>query len=97
MTELHQVLAERVAGWRTAGYPHDPFPAIAEILLHARNEHGSSRYLREPQIRALETYWFLRLVEATPRVPDLYERFFPQLSERLSALGSASREGLSSQ
>ena len=87
MTELHQVLAERVTGWRTAGYPHDRFPAIAEIFLHARNEDGSPRYLREPQIRALETYWYLRLVEETPHVADLYERFFAQVSDRLTALG----------
>lgn len=78
MTELHQALAERVSGWRTTGYPHNSFPAIAEILLHARNEDGSSRSLREPQIRALETYWYLRLVEGTPHVADLYERCFPR-------------------
>ena len=87
MTELHQVLAERVTGWRTAGYPHDRFPAIAEILLHARMEDGSPRYLREPQIRALESYWYLRLVEGTPHIADLYERCFPQVSDRLAALG----------
>lgn len=86
MTELHQVLAERVSGWRTTAYPHGRFPAIAEILLHARNEDSSSRYLREPQIRALETYWYLRLVEATPHVADLYERLFPEVADRLAAL-----------
>jgi len=87
MTELHQVLAERVIGWRTAGYPHERLPAIAEILLHARNEDGFSRYLREPQIRALETYWYLLLVEGTPHIADLYERCFQQVSDRLTALG----------
>lgn len=67
MPELHEILAERVAGWRGTAYAHDTQPAIAEILLYARNEDGSPRYLREPQIRALETYWYLRLVEGTRR------------------------------
>lgn len=55
MPELHEILAERVAGWRATAYAHDTCPAIGEILVYARNEDGSSRYLREPQIRALET------------------------------------------
>lgn len=55
MAELLEMLRERVAGWREAGYAHDTYPAAAEILVHARLEDGSSRYLREPQIRALET------------------------------------------
>lgn len=71
MAELHGILSERVAGWRTSAYAHDAHPAIAETLTYARHEDGSSRYLREPQIRALETYWYLRLVEGTPRVGEL--------------------------
>ena len=35
MTELHAALAVRVDGWRAAGYPHDRYPAIAEILCYA--------------------------------------------------------------
>lgn len=54
MAELHEILAERVTGWRAPGYAHDVHPAIGEILLHARREDGSPRYLREPQVRALE-------------------------------------------
>ena len=86
MTELHEILAERVAGWRTRGYAHDA-AAIAEILNHARNDDGSPRYLREPQIRALETYWYLRLVEGTPRIDELYGRQIANVSDRLAALG----------
>jgi type III restriction enzyme len=56
-------------------------------MLYARDENGSSRYLREPQIRALETYWYLRLVEDTPHVAELYERLFPLVADRLTALG----------
>ena len=32
---------------------------------------GGPRFLRAPQLRALETYWYLRLVEGTPHVLDL--------------------------
>jgi hypothetical protein len=35
MTELHAALAPRVAEWRDAGYPHDRYPAISEILSFA--------------------------------------------------------------
>jgi len=87
MPELHQVLAERVAGWRATAYDHDRFPAIAEVLGYCRHEDGSSRYLREPQIRALETYWYLRLVAGTPRIGELYGRLFERPTDRLKALG----------
>lgn len=87
MAELHEILAERVAGWRAAGYPHDAHPAIGEILAYARSEDGTSRYLREPQIRALETYWYLRLAERTPRIGELYERLIPRPMDRLKSLG----------
>jgi len=87
MAELHEILAERVAGWRTTGYAHESHPTIAEILQYARHEDESPRYLREPQIRALETYWYLRLVERTPGVGELYERIFPKPMDRLKALG----------
>jgi len=87
MAELHEILAERIAGWRASAYPHDAYPTIGEILAYARNEDGTSRYLREPQIRALETYWYLRLVEGTPRVGELYERLIPRPMDRLKALG----------
>lgn len=68
MTELHQALAVRVATWRETGYASDRFPAIAEILGYAFEDDGRrhSRFLRAAQFRALETYWYLRLVEGTP-------------------------------
>ena len=30
--QLPQLIAERLAGWRIAGYPHEQYPAIAEVL-----------------------------------------------------------------
>jgi type III restriction enzyme len=92
MPELHQVVAKRVAGWRTSGYAHETYSTIREILAYARNEDGSSRYPREPQIRALEVYWYLRLVEGTPRVEELYERIVSRPMDRLEALGLDSPE-----
>jgi type III restriction enzyme len=96
VTELHQALAMRVDVWREAGYPHQRFPAIAEILGYAIQgddpmqpfpASGQLRFLRAAQLRALETYWYLRLVEGTPHITELYRRMFPTTSERLTALG----------
>jgi hypothetical protein len=93
MPDLHEAIAERVAEWRAAGYPHGEFPAIAEILQFALDDApGSLRYLRVANFRALETYWYLRLVEGTPRVPELYARLFDRPSERLAALGLTNDE-----
>lgn len=95
MPELHERLAERVRDWRAAGYPSDR-PAIAEILEHAVEGEEGGRpfpasgwlgYLRAPQLRALETYWYLRLVEGTPHIEDLYASLYPKDGERLDALG----------
>lgn len=90
MVELHEALATRVDVWRDAGYPSD-VPALGEILEFA-TEGGNGgpshpRYLRAAQLRALETYWYLRVVERTPSIPELYRLLFPATSERLTALG----------
>ena len=45
------------------------------------------RFLRTPQLRALETYWYLRVVSGTPHVASLYTALFPKKSELLEALG----------
>ncbi|MEX2546730.1 MAG: DEAD/DEAH box helicase family protein [Chloroflexota bacterium] len=96
MTELHEVLAERVAAWRAQGYPTTTSPAVGEILQFAVEgeeagapfpQSGMLRFLRAPQLRALETYWYLRVVERTPHVAALYARLFPDGAERLEALG----------
>ena len=96
MTELHAALALRVDAWRAAGYPHDRYPAIAEILQFAIQGEdpdapypatGNPGYLRAAQFRALETYWYLRLCEGTPHIAPLYERLFPATTDRLRALG----------
>ena len=50
------------------------------------------RYLRRAQFRALETYWYLRLVLNTPRIPDLYATLFPKPKDRREAMGLTSRD-----
>src|SRR5437870_12703288 len=77
MEQLHERLASRVAKWRADGYPSEAFSAIYEILEWAgETETGDLRFLRRPQLRALEAYWYLRLVEGTPHVFDLYRSLF---------------------
>ncbi|MCC6457298.1 MAG: DEAD/DEAH box helicase family protein [Caldilineaceae bacterium] len=91
--QLYQALAPRVDRWRQSSYPHDLFPVIGEILEWASEPDGGGYRLRMPQIRSLETYWYLRLVEETPHVHALYERLFPSIREFTAALG-ISKEAL---
>ena len=84
---LHQALAHEVGTWREDGFPHDAFPVIEEVLRWAADPEGPGFRLRPPQVRALETYWYLRLVRGTPHVLDLYRSLFPQASDLLAALG----------
>lgn len=93
MPHLHEKLAAAVTEWREAGYPCADYPAIAELFDWTREpETGQLRFLRAPQLRALETYWYLRLVAQTPHVFDLYKRFFPRSSELRAALGLTANE-----
>jgi len=89
MTYLYQALSDKVDLWRTNNYPCVKFPAIKEILDFATEDAttGQLRYLRRAQFRALETYWFLRLVLGTPKVPELYEKLFPNDKDRRVAMG----------
>lgn len=94
MSHLFQALGQRVDAWRAARYDCPSYPAIREILDFAVEDPatGQLRYLRRAQFRALETYWYLRLVLNTPRIPDLYVSLFPAKSERRAAMGLTSRE-----
>src|SRR3990172_12544391 len=84
---LYQALATRVNEWRNNGYPVSDFPVIAEIIEWSRDPEGSGLQLREPQLRALETYWYLRLVQGTLHIVDLYKEFFPRVPDLLQAIG----------
>jgi len=85
---LHDRLASAVNEWRAGGYAIDAYPTIAEVLEWAQGSDGVNvRYLRTPQMHALETYWYLRLVCKTPKVLDLYRQCFGRTSELLKAIG----------
>lgn len=89
MTYLYQALSAKVDTWRSSNYPCAEFPAIREILEFAvvDIETDQLRYLRRAQLRALETYWYLRLVMGTPKIPALYEQLFPKPKDRREAMG----------
>ncbi|HEY5616965.1 MAG TPA: hypothetical protein VIK60_03430 [Vicinamibacterales bacterium] len=85
---LHERLAAAVNEWRATGYPTDSHHTIAEILEWASgSDDGNVRFLRFPQLRALETYWYLRLARATPPTLDLYRQLFPKTTDLLKAIG----------
>jgi hypothetical protein len=89
MTHLYKLLAEKVRLWRESGYPCEHFPAISEILqFQLADETGKNlRFLRPPQLRALEVYWYLRLVEKTPHIYDLYKANYQKKADLIKALG----------
>lgn len=80
---LYEALAIKVAEWRREKYHHEQFPAVVDILEWAHNPDTSSFRLRTPQLRALETYWYLRLVEETPHIFDLYTRCYSKTTESI--------------
>ncbi len=85
--QLFEALSMHVAAWREENYKHDEFPAIAEILEWAHQPDVPTFRLRAPQLRALETYWYLRLAEKTPHIFDLYQSLFPKKKDLLEAFG----------
>lgn len=90
---LHQKLTYCVNEWRDNNYPSEQYPAIAEIFAHAYldAETKQYRFLRHAQIVALETYWYLRIVLETPTIPELYEKLYPKLADRLNAMGISAK------
>lgn len=57
MDHLGEALATRTQQWREQGHPCEEFPAIGEILDYQTHlETGGLRYLRAPQLRALEVH-----------------------------------------
>jgi type III restriction enzyme len=85
--QLYEALAAKVTEWRKQNYPHDKYPAIGEILEWAQQPDVPIFRLRAPQLRALETYWYLRLVEKTPHIFELYQSLFSKKSDLLEAFG----------
>ena len=86
MPTLLEKLAQSTREWSTAGFPHGDYAAIAEVLAWAAEPEGAGFRLRAPQLRALEVYWYLRLIEETPRIADLYEKHFPSDDDPVALL-----------
>ena len=74
---LNEILKIKVKDWRKGGYQSN-FPVIKEIFEYnfLDTENQNLRYLRKAQFEALETYWYLRIVENTPHIFDLYKKYF---------------------
>jgi len=87
---IPEKLKEKVVEWRESNYNCD-YPTISEIFDYSfiENDSGlkSLRYLRKAQIEALETYWYLRIIEDTPLIFELYNKLYDTPEERLKALG----------
>lgn len=82
---LHNILKSKVVEWRRNNYQSD-YPVISEILdFNHEPETGNLLFLRKAQFEALETYWYLRLIEKTPHIFDLYKKLF-QEEDLLNAL-----------
>lgn len=83
-------LKEKVLAWRKEDYKCE-YSAISEIfnynLIESESGTKSLRYLRTAQFEALETYWYLRLVEKSPHIYELYKRLYDDNSKLLKALG----------
>lgn len=85
---LYQKITQQVEVWRSNGYHCEEFIAISEVLEWAHEEQSMSlRFLRRPQFRALEVYWYLRLIQKTPHVFDLCQNLFSKQTELLTAFG----------
>lgn len=83
---LYDVLRTKVAEWRVSNYKCES-PIISEIFhYNLDSETGNLRFLRKAQFEALETYWYLRLVEGTPHILDLYKNYFSDPVELFRAL-----------
>lgn len=84
---LHSILKSKVAEWRNSNYKTE-YPVIGEILnFNYNSETQTLRFLRRAQFEALETYWYLRLVEKTPHIFDSYQKLYDDPVELFQALG----------
>jgi len=86
-----QKLKEKVSEWRSSNYASE-YPALSEILnfniIEIENSPGIAlRYLRKAQFEALETYWYLRIIEKTPHIYSLYKILYEDPSDLLNSFG----------
>lgn len=87
---LHERIKIEVINWKKKSYASS-YSTISEILewqvLNGKNGSSALRYLRKPQLEALETYWYLRLEKDTSHTFDLYKNLISDPYDLLSAFG----------
>ncbi|MBN2541296.1 DEAD/DEAH box helicase family protein [bacterium] len=88
---LHVYIKKMVDEWRNIGYP-SKYPELATILDYNANNQSSCFNLRKAQCDALETYWYLRIIENTPHIIELYKKLFLKPSVLLESLGVVGEE-----
>ncbi len=88
---LYLKLKLQVKQWRKDGYPSS-YSGLATILRHNRDNQKSGFKLREAQVEALEIYWYLRMMEDTTHILDLYKKYFQKKTDLLEALGVHKQE-----
>lgn len=90
---LNEILKTKVKIWRKSDYKSN-YPVVREIFEYnfLDTENQNLRYLRKAQFEALETYWYLRIIEKTPHIFDLYKKHF-QGENLLDALNVRLTEG----
>lgn len=90
-------MKEKVLEWRERNYECE-YATLSEIMNYNLMEDDAGnktlRYLRKAQFEALETYWYLRLVEKTPHVFELYKKLYTDKLELLKALGIPTNENI---
>ncbi len=83
---LFEILKTKVSTWRENNYPCD-FSIISEIFNYNYNRKTKNLlFLRKAQFEALETYWYLRIVEKTPHIFDLYKKSYDDPVKLFKAL-----------
>ena len=90
-------MKEKVLEWRESNYDSE-YAVLSEIMNYNLMEDDSGnktlRYLRKAQFEALEIYWYLRLVEKTPHIFELYKKLYTDKLELLKALGIPTNENI---
>ncbi len=83
---LYELLKSKVLEWRNNNYQSD-YSTISEILnFNVDPETGNLRFLRKAQFESLEIYWYLRLVEKTSHIFDLYKKNYTDPVELFKTL-----------
>ena len=84
-------LKRSVKQWRQRGYSCEDYPLIGSILdyqAEKQEDFLTLKFLREPQLLALEVYWYVRLILRTPKIIDLYKYCYGEDKEAFfDALG----------